>query len=203
MELLKLKEAMSTSASSRSKRKKQLQQRVLAANHSAGEPCCSKDVIKDFLAFPLGNSVSTRAVTTTSTCVFSRSPAITIIPQPVTSKVDFIHAKPILNVGAKNFVPKQRVLVNQDETLSASRSYASAQSLPVGSVLLGNVNTSMVQSDSIALETIKGLSTAIREGMTLLKRNLPTSDVVETVTSETETETETWLRFRDETETLS
>jgi len=28
-----------------------------------------------------------------------------------------------------------------------------------------------------------------------------TSDVVETVTSETETETETWLKFRDETET--
>jgi len=30
---------------------------------------------------------------------------------------------------------------------------------------------------------------------------LTTSDVVETVISETETETETWLKFRDETET--
>ena len=71
MELLKLKEAMSTSASSRSKRKKQLQQRAVAANHSEGEPCCSKDVTKDFLSFPLGNAVSTRAATTTSRCVFS------------------------------------------------------------------------------------------------------------------------------------
>jgi len=32
---------------------------------------------------------------------------------------------------------------------------------------------------------------------------MDTSDVVEPVTSETETETETWLKFRDETETLS
>jgi len=46
----------------------------------------------------------------------------------------------------------------------------------VGLVPLGNVNTSMVQSNSIALETIKGLSTAIREGITLPKRNVPTFD---------------------------
>jgi len=85
MELMKLKEAMSASASS--KRKKQLQRRAVVADHSEGESCCSKDVTKDFLSFPLGNTVSTRAATTT-TCVFSRSPAITINPQPVTSKVD-------------------------------------------------------------------------------------------------------------------
>ena len=46
----------------------------------------------------------------------------------------------------------------------------------MGPVPLGNVNTSMVQSYSIALETIKGLSTAIREGIALPKRNLPTFD---------------------------
>jgi len=167
---------MSTSASSRSKRKKQLQQCATAANLSEVEPCCSKDVTKDFLSFPLGNAVSTRAATTTSRCVFSRSPAITTNTQPVTSKVDLVDAKPNLNVAAKNFVPKQRVFINRDETLSASHPYVSAQSLPVGPVPLGNVKTSMVQSNSIALETIKGISTAISEGIALPKRNLPTFD---------------------------
>ena len=114
MELLKLKEAMSTSASSRSKRKKQLQQRATATNLSEGEPCCSKDVIKDFLSFPLGNAVSTRAATTTSRCVFSCSPATTIDPQPVTSKVDLVDAKLNLYVIAKDFVPKQRVFINRE-----------------------------------------------------------------------------------------
>ena len=140
------------------------------------EPCCSKDVTKDFLSFPLGNAVSTRVATTTSRCVFSRSPPITINPQPVTSKVDVVDAKPNLNVAAKNFVQKQRVFINQDETLSASHPCVSAQSLPVGPVPPGNVHTSMVQSNSIVLETIKGLSTAIREGIALPKRNLPTFD---------------------------
>ena len=65
---------------------------------------------------------------------------------------------------------------NRDETLSASHPYVSAQSLSGGPVPLGNVNTSLVQSNSIALETIKGLSTAIREGIALPKRNLPTFD---------------------------
>jgi len=81
-----------------------------------------------------------------------------------------------VNAAAKDFVPKQRAFIYQDETLSALRPYVSAQSLPVGPVPLGNVNTSMVQSNSIALETSKGLSTAIREGITLPKRNLPTFD---------------------------
>jgi len=82
MELLKLKEGMSTSASSRSKRKKQLQQCATATNLSEGEPCCSKDVTKDFLSFPLGNAIGTRAATTTS--------------QPVSSKVGLADAKPNL-----------------------------------------------------------------------------------------------------------
>ena len=141
MELLKLKDAMSTSASSRSKRKKQLQQCATATNLSEGEPCCSKDVTKN-LSFPLGNAVSTRAATTTS--------------QPVSSKVDLVDAKPNLNVTAKDFVPKQHVFINRDGSLTASHPYVSAQSLPVGPVPLGNVNTSMVQSNSIALRTIKG-----------------------------------------------
>jgi len=127
-------------------------------------------------SFPLGNAVSTRAATTSSGCVFSRSPPTAINPQPVTSKVDLVDAKPNLNVAAKNFVPKQRVFINRDETLSASRPYVIAQSRPEGPVPHGNVNTSMVQSNSIALETIKGLSTAIREGIALPKRNQPTFD---------------------------
>jgi len=70
------------------------------------------------------------------------------------------------------------VFINRDEALSASHPDVSAQSLPVGlvPVPLGNVNTSMVQSNSIALRTIKGLSTAIREGIALPKRNLSAFD---------------------------
>jgi len=163
IELLKLKDAMSTSASSRSKRK-QLRQCDTATNLSGGEPCCSKDVTKGVPSLSLGNAASTRAETNTS--------------QPVTSKFYVVDAKPKLNVTAKDFVPKQRVFINRDETLSASHPYVNAQSLPVGPVPppLSNANTNVVQSNSIALETIKGLSTAIREGIALPKRNLPTFD---------------------------
>jgi len=158
MKLLKLKEAMSASARTKSKRKEQLQRREVAAKNSANEPSCSKNVRKDFLSLPLRNIVSSREAHTAS-CVFSRSPPITTNTQPVTSKVDIVDKKTNLNVAAKNFVPKQQVFINRDETLSASHPYLSVQSLPVGPVPLGNVNTSMVQINSIALETIKGLST--------------------------------------------
>jgi len=56
----------------------------------------------------------------------------------------WLDEKPSLNVTAKDFVPKQRAFINRDETLSASHPYVSAQSLPVGPVPLGNVNTSNV-----------------------------------------------------------
>ena len=141
---------------------------------------------------PLRNIVSSREANTAS-CVFSRSPAITIDPQPVTSKVNVVDKKPNLNVGARDSIPKLRVLCNQDEALPPSRPNVSAQGRPLGPVpldnvsvnaqglLLGplpldNVSTSIGQSNARAMEKIKGLRTAICEGITLLKRNLPAFD---------------------------
>ena len=69
--------------------------------------------------------------------------------------------------GAREFITKRCVFIYQDEALSTSGPSVSAQSLPVGPVPLGHGSTSMVQSKSIAFETIKGRSTAIREGITL------------------------------------
>jgi len=78
-----------------------------------------------------------------------------------------------LNVGARDVIPKQRVFINQNEALPPLALNVSAQSLPVGPVPLSDVGTTMVQSESIALETIKGLRTTICEGITPPKRKLP------------------------------
>jgi len=104
-----------------------------------------------------------------------------------------VDIKPNLNVGARDSILKQRVLSNQDESLPPSRQNVSAQGLllglvlldnfnvnahglPLGPVPLDNVSTSIVQSNAMAVEKIKGLRTAICEGITLLKRNLPAFD---------------------------
>jgi len=156
------------------------------------EPCCSKNVGKDFLSLPLRNIFSSKEANTAS-CVFSRSLAITIDPQPVTSKVVVVDKKTNLNVGARDSIPKLRVLSNQDETLPPSRPNVSAQGLPLGplpldkvsvnaqGLLMGplpldNFSTSIVHSNAMAMEKIKGLRIAICEGITLPKRNLPAFD---------------------------
>ena len=112
----------------------------------------------------------------TAPCVFSRSSAITIDPQPVTSKVDVVDKKTNLNVGARDSIPKLRVLSSQDKALPPSRPNVSAHGLPLGPVPLDNVSTSIVQSNAMAMEKIKGLRTAICKGITLPKRNLPAFD---------------------------
>jgi len=70
MKLLKLKEAMSASARTKSKRKEQLQRREVAAKSSESEPCCSKNVSNDFLSLPLRNIVSSRGEYC-SVCIFA------------------------------------------------------------------------------------------------------------------------------------
>jgi len=112
----------------------------------------------------------------TASCVYSRSPAITIDPQPVTSKVDVVDKKTNLNAGARDSIPKLRVLSSQDKALPPSRPNVSAQGLPLGPLPLDNVSTSLVRSNAMAMEMIKGLRTAICEGVTLPKRNLPAFD---------------------------
>ena len=131
---------------------------------------------------PLRNIVSSKEANTAS-CVFSRSLAITIDPQSVTSKVDVVD-KTNLNVGARDSIPKLRVLSNQYEALSPSRPNVSAQGLtlgplpldnvvnvnaqglPLGLLSLDNVSTSIVKSNAMAMEKIKGLRIAICEGIT-------------------------------------
>ena len=144
----------------------------VVASNSENEPCCSNNFSKDFLSLPARSTDGTRE-TTTSMYVFSRSPAITINPQPGISKVDIVDMKSNLNVGARDVIPKQRVFINQNEALPPLAPNVSAQSLPVGPVPLSDVGTTMVQSESIALETIKGLRTTICEGITPPKRKLP------------------------------
>jgi len=95
MELLKLKEAMSSS--SRWKRKKQLQCRDGLVDNSPNESGCGMEIGKDVTSLLPGNAVSTREATTAS-CIISRSPATTIDPQPVTSKVDVVDKKPNFSV---------------------------------------------------------------------------------------------------------
>jgi len=192
MKLLKLKEAMSASARTKSKRKEQLQRREVATKNSESEPCCCKNVSKDYLSWPLRNIVSSREANTAS-CVYSRSSAITIDRQPVTSKVDVVDKKTNLNVGGRDSIPKLRVLSNQDEALPPSRPNVSAQGLPLGPVPLDdvsvnaqglalgpwpldNVSTNIGQSNARAMEKIKGLRTAICDRITLPKRNLPAFD---------------------------
>jgi len=85
MKLLKLKEAVSASACTKSKRQEHLQRRErreIAANNSDNEPCCSNNVSKDFLSLPASSAAGTNE--TTTMYIFPRSPAITNNPQPVT-----------------------------------------------------------------------------------------------------------------------
>jgi len=70
-----------------------------------------------------------------------------------------------LTVGARDSIPKLRVLSNQDEALPPSRPNVSAQGLPLGPVPLDNVSTSIVQSNAVAMEKSKGLRTAICEAL--------------------------------------
>jgi len=98
-----------------------------------------------------------------------------------------------LNVGAWDSIPKLRVLSNQDEALPPSRPNVRAQGLPLGPVPLDNfsvnvqglplgplpldnVSTSIGQSNALTRDKVKGLRTAICEGITLPKRNLPAFD---------------------------
>jgi len=80
-----------------------------------------------------------------------------------------------LSVGAREFIPKQRVSINNDEALSTSRQNAGAQCLPIGPVSIstsGSRVASVVQCYPVALETIKGLRSAICKGTALPREEL-------------------------------
>jgi len=65
------------------------------------------------------------------------------------------------------------------EAPTTSRQNAGAQCLAMGPVSIGNDRShvaGLVKSDSVALETMSGLNSAISKGITLPKRNSPTFD---------------------------
>jgi len=89
----------------------------------------------------------------------------------------------VLSVGAKEFLLKQRVSFSCEEAPSTSRrssnafiSKAGTQRLCLGSGSHSFDDTSdlnTMKSNSVVFETIQGLSSAIREGIALRKRNQP------------------------------
>ena len=124
----------------------------------------------------MDSAVSTNKPIANSACVVSCLPAVT--QQAVAPAMDALDTKPILSVGARGAIPKQRVIL-QNETLTTSHQNADAQCFPVGLVSTGTDGShvaGLVQSDAVVLETIKGLSSAISKGLTLPKRNSPTFD---------------------------
>ena len=150
----------------------------MLANNGSGEPGCSKNI---------GSCLVTRVVdskpTTVSTYAVTYSPASTVGPQAVTSTVGVLDANPRLSIGAKEFLPKQRVLFSCEEAPSTSRrssnafiSKAGTQRLCLGSgshSIDETHDVSTMKSNSVVFETIQGLSSAIREGIALPKRNIP------------------------------
>jgi len=170
MELLKLK-AMS-SGSSRPKRKEHLHRESLI-DHGPDEPSYGAH----FISLPVDSAVGTNETITDCAYVDSCSSAIT--QQAVASTVNVLDSKPILSVGAKNAIPQQRVIIQDDEPLITSRQNADAQCFPMGPVSTdtdGSHVAGVVPGDPMGLETVGSLSSAISKDITLSKRNMPMFD---------------------------
>jgi len=88
--------------------------------------------------------------------VVSYSPAST--QQAVASIANVLGSKPILSVGAKDAIPQQRVIIQDDEPLTTSRQNADAQCFPMvpeSTDTDGLHVAGVVPGDPVGLETVK------------------------------------------------
>ena len=131
--------------------------------------------VRTFISLLVDSAVSTNEKTTHSAHVVSCSSAIA--QQAVASTVNVLDSKPILSVGARDAIPQQRVIIQNDEPLTTSRRKADGQCFPTGPVSTDTSHVAgLVPGDPVGLETVKSLSSAISKDITLPKRNLTIFD---------------------------